>query len=748
MKTLVLFFLLCISFLAHGQSQKQWLKHADKSFGEKDFYGASIYYRKAMLVDSSNMYVVYRYAESLRQYNEYKQAEKYYKYVYSKDKARAYQESLFWMAMMQKYNGKYIDARKGFILFVNSYKQKDSYFYKKASQEIKSCEYAIDLIKNPKLVRIYNLGDSLNSTDADFGALQVNDSTLYFSSVRPDTIDKNKSKPKVLYFTKIYSADKSDTTWKINSALDTVLNKPDWHNANGSFNHNGSKFYFSRCDADMKCEILVSELKDNLWTSAKKLNSKINLSGYTNTQPSISLIDTTEVLFFVSDRPGQGKLDIWLSPMESGDFTDPVNLGSLINTVDDELSPWYDNKNKTLYFSSSWHYGLGGQDIFQSIVDSNGFAKPLNLGAPINSSVNDMYFTKDSASRTGFLTSNRKGSMEKKGETCCNDLWRYQYYDIIKKDTTPVVQPDPIEELAKFLPIKLYFHNDEPNPRSKDTITDLNYLSTYQSYRSMTDLYKENYSKGLDPEKSQAAQDSMQSFFDNQADPGVKELEAFSEMLLRQLNKGYKLDLTIKGHASSLAKTDYNVQLTLRRISSFENYLKEYNNGIFIPYLVDSASNGGHLKITKIPFGEYKTDKYQSDNLNDKKNSVYSISAALSRNIELVSLTLEHKDSTAAQIKFRKEIQDFGTTHEGNILTHIFKFRNMGKSDLVIQEITSSCSCVTSKLNIYTVPPGEKGEIEVSFDTQGLKGKQIHSIEIKSNAVQNSKELIITAEIK
>jgi OOP family OmpA-OmpF porin len=214
MKTLFLYFLLFFSFLAHGQSQKQWLKHADKSFSEKDYYGASIYYRKAMLVDSSNLFVVNRYAESLRLYNEYKLAEKYYKYVYTKDKARAYQESLFWMAMMQKYNGKYIDARKGFILFVNSYKPKDSYYYKKATQEIKSCEYAIDQVKNPKLVRVYNLGDSLNSPDAEFGALLVSDSILYFSSQRADTLNKGKSKQDILFFTKIYSAKKTDTIWK------------------------------------------------------------------------------------------------------------------------------------------------------------------------------------------------------------------------------------------------------------------------------------------------------------------------------------------------------------------------------------------------------------------------------------------------------------------------------------------------------------------------------------------------------
>jgi hypothetical protein len=551
------------------------------------------------------------------------------------------------------------------------------------------------------------------------------------------------------YFLKIYKAERVDTLWKVKNELDSVVNKAGTHNANSTFSPDGQRFYFSRCDNNLKCFIYVTELKDGLWTQAKKLNDSINVPGYTSTQPFLTTVDSNQVLFFVSDRPGgMGKLDIWCSVFEKGDFSSPFNLGATINSIDDEISPWYDGKNKIIYFSSSWHYGLGGFDIFKSSYSNSQFNKPENLGYPLNTSVNDFYYTFNPETRTGFLTSNRKGSHFRKAETCCNDLWYYKTYDKVVPDTTPVVVVNTLSELMKFIPVKLYFQNDEPNPRSKDTLTTLNYLTSYREYKEMFDVYKENYSKGLSDEKKIAAEDSVSSFFENHIDKGVKDLELFTELLFKELEKGHKLDLLVKGNASSLAKSDYNVHLTLRRISSLENYFREYKDGVFVPYLIDSAVNGGSLKIIRIPMGEYKANEYLSDNLNDKKNSVYSISAAVHRNIEIVSVSLAHKDSLAAEMRFKKEVHHFGSVGKGEKLTHTFRFKNTGKTGLLISSMSPSCECITAKGPLVPLAPGEKGEIEVTFDTKGLKGKQFQTIMITTNGVPMVKELTVTAEVK
>ena len=89
----------------------------------------------------------------------------------------------------------------------------------------------------------------------------------------------------------------------------------------------------------------------------------------------------------------------------------------------------------------------------------------------------------------------------------------------------------------------------------------------------MLDTYKKEYSKGLNPTKSDEAKEEIENFFVEYVDQGVKDLALFRDLLLEELQKGKRLKITIQGFASPLAKTDYNVNLTKRRISSLINYL-------------------------------------------------------------------------------------------------------------------------------------------------------------------------------
>jgi hypothetical protein len=750
-KTATLFFIVAVSsVLSFSQTQKQWLKYAEKSFEEKDYYGASIYYREAMVIDSSNLSIVYQYAECLRLIHNYKLAETYYKYVVVKDKSRAFKESIFWLGMMQKNNRKYIDARKNFITYSKSNNDKDSYYFKKSVQEIKSCEYALTLIKNPVKAIVFNIGDSVNSPNSEFAAVKLNDSTFIYSSFNYNPDEKIKGGKEKQNFTSIYKAEKSDTLWISKGKIDSTINKSNHHSANGSYSSDKKYFYFSRCDDTLNCKIYVSELVNDSFKVAKPLNEKINLEGYINTQAQITVIDSIEYLFFVSNRPnGFGRLDIWYSKKENGDFTEPQNAGTIINSIDDEVSPYYDVNENKLYFSSAWHYGLGGFDVFSCSGIPDRWDEPTNIGYPLNSSVNDLYFSIDE-SNSGFISSNRIGSRTKEHATCCNDIWEfYLIKEVPRVDTiVPVVKKQLLTPLQTFLPIKLYFHNDEPNPRTKDTTTSLNYSQTLVEYQKLIPDYKENYSKGLKGDKKQIAEDSIDSFFNNQVVENYKHLEEFTEFLLKALGKGLKLDLTVKGHASPLANSDYNVNLTLRRIASLENYLKEYKQGILAPYLSDSASNGGSLRIIRIPFGEYKAEEFVSDNLNDKRNSVYSISAALNRNIEIVSVTLEHKDSTYARMNFRKEVFNFKEISSSAQASHAFKFKNIGNAELKIVGMESTCSCLSAKASSTTIAPGQSGEILVEFDPSGLKGKKVYTVSILTNGVPDKKEISITAEIK
>src|SRR5690606_4320513 len=123
------------------------------------------------------------------------------------------------------------------------------------------------------------------------------------------------------------------------------------------------------------------------------------------THPNVALIDGKEYLIYSSDCPeGQGNLDIWYAEiLDANTFGKPQNAGKKINSPDPEVSPFYHSSSKTLYFSSTWHNGFGGFDVFKATGVLNSLSEPENMMPPINTSWNDLYYTLDSTGYSGFL---------------------------------------------------------------------------------------------------------------------------------------------------------------------------------------------------------------------------------------------------------------------------------------------------------------------------------------------------------
>ncbi len=225
-------------------------------------------------------------------------------------------------------------------------------------------------------------------------------------------------------------------------------------------------------------------------------------------------------------------------------------------------------------------------------MDLNGdkTGPPVNAGLPLNSPANDLYATYDAAARVGWFTSNRIGSLAKKGATCCNDIYRFSLPHSTlaaaeraeKKDTLTVAERR-ITSLREKLPIRLYFHNDEPNPRSWDTLTTLTYEQTYHSYK---DLVPDYHTAWGDNDEGITAIDG---FFRDRVDHGFAQLNDFIGLLKQALGEGQRIELQVRGFASPLAKSDYNANLSLRRISSMVNYLRAVEGGVLRPYLDSGA---------------------------------------------------------------------------------------------------------------------------------------------------------------
>jgi hypothetical protein len=308
---------------------------------------------------------------------------------------------------------------------------------------------------------------------------------------------------------------------------------------------------------------------------------------------------------------------------------------------------------------------------------------------------------------------------------------------------------ETLEDLNRRLPVTLYFHNDIPNPRSLATTSNVNYINSYTDYIAMMDQYKREYSTGLKGERAADAKDDIEDFFMEYVDQGVRDLQQFRDLLLEELERGRKIELTVKGFASPLAKTDYNVNLTKRRLASMVNYLRSYDNGIFRKYLDQTSENGGELKITQVPFGEYEADQITSDNPNDVKNSVFSRAAAIERKIEIQSVDIiRQEDVLTTLLTANTLVYDAGTQKSGNKIKYQFMLKNIGEQNITIDEVLVSGQSITYEHNDNELIPGETTPIHVVFDTQDLKGFQVGYVEIRYNGVEKGLRLSITMEVE
>ncbi|MBS4027715.1 MAG: OmpA family protein [Ignavibacteriales bacterium] len=426
----------------NAQTDSSLLNSAHKFFEEENYPQAISLYEKIYDSEPENVFVAFRLAESYRFIRDYQTAKDFYEDVLDLN-VPEYSRAQYWLALCLKTLEEYDEAKNEFEKIAND--TSDFYntlFIARSRKEIDACAVADSLKKNPLRIRIKNLGAQINSTYSDFAAIPFDSSSLLFTSTRRnifDTTTTNKISAQLFQTTKINSE------WSVAREIE-ALNDSQFYTGNGAFSPDGKRLYFTRCQQSemntLECFLYVSKFENGKWQTSQPLNDEINLQGYIATQPTIANGKRGEqILYFVSNRPGGfGGNDIWYSTISrDGIFSPPKNCGNVINTSENEASPYYHQRTRALYFSSEGHRGCGGFDIFQSEGALAKWSEVKNLGYPLNSGVDDIFFSANVFLGDGFLTSNRDGGMKESGQTatCCDDI--YSYHWITPPKVMPVV---------------------------------------------------------------------------------------------------------------------------------------------------------------------------------------------------------------------------------------------------------------------------------------------------------------------
>ncbi|TNF39914.1 MAG: tetratricopeptide repeat protein [Bacteroidetes bacterium] len=338
-----------------------------------------------------------------------------------------------------------------------------------AEKMLASCRFALSFPESLFETDPVSAGDSVNTSLDEYWPSVTGDGQqlIFTREVRRAAgygRDYNRDRQEDFYISKLTKEGYWGTARNAGAPLNTAGNE-----GAQSISSDGRYMVFTACDRNDgrgRCDLYYSSYDGNRWSPGVNLGPPVN-TAYWESQPSIS--PNGRMLFFVSNRPGGlGGMDIWYSVLGSdGRWGRPVNPGKAINTEGDEFSPFIYFNGKTLYFSSNGRESFGGHDIYVTTMNRDStWTTPENLGPPVNTPADETGLVIESSGKRAYFSSVREKGKGK---------------DIYYLDLPQRVQPEPV----------LYFRGNVIDKESGQPIvaryelTDLTYRSDVM--RSVTD---------------------------------------------------------------------------------------------------------------------------------------------------------------------------------------------------------------------------------------------------------------------
>jgi hypothetical protein len=454
-------FIICtlLSTIIDAQDQLPWRKRAKMAADfEKsgDLYTAAVYYRGVYEEKKDKPEYSFKAGQCFLNLRDYENAVASLEVVKDDNNNSKYDKPGYKYALALKQTGAANKAKEAFNNFLLSYQGDDKELYREfVENELKGCNYALKAQQytNPA-VNIEHLSPKINSAKTEFAPIPFANDVLYFSST-------------IKGVAKIHRSVKQANGWVQPQVPSIFIGKMErTHFGNGSFTQDGNRFYFTQCDiieGKPQCAIyLMENLGDGQWSKPTILPDYINPDEANTTHPIVVTSDDQEILYFASNRKGgKGGLDLWYTTRpadsrSSSSFTLPKNLGRNVNSIGDEISPFYHKPTGTLYFSSNGRVSAGGLDIFKSKGEKLQWEVAQNLGFPINSAADDLYYTISEAHGGGYFVSNRPFEPQR-STTTDDDIFYFGIENIQLVISGAIRDSDyPERGLLKDLNIKLF----------------------------------------------------------------------------------------------------------------------------------------------------------------------------------------------------------------------------------------------------------------------------------------------------
>ncbi|MEP7167769.1 MAG: OmpA family protein [Bacteroidota bacterium] len=300
-------------------------------------------------------------------------------------------------------------------------------------KRIDECTNGKELVKKPVNVKIESLGAAVNSKFPEYTPLiSADESLLFFTSRRDDTFGGDVDQRDQQFYEDIYFSSKVNDKWTAPKNLGPPVNTLS-HDAAAGLSPDGHTLIVFK-GAVNSGDIYISKLVKGYFTRPDDAGKNINTKFH---ESSACISPDGNILYFVSDKPGgKGGRDVYKSRWndQKKQWMAAENLGDTINTAYDEEGVFMHPDGRTLYFSSQGHNTMGGYDIFYSTLNDNGtWTSPVNIGYPVNTPDDDVFFVVSASSKHGYYASIRKEGLGEK------DLYMITFLGEEKVSTIPAI---------------------------------------------------------------------------------------------------------------------------------------------------------------------------------------------------------------------------------------------------------------------------------------------------------------------
>lgn len=414
---IVILFLLFLVSIAFAKKKKRIASiEGDRHFRKYEYLTALPFLEAAIKEDSNRAKTLFQLGAC------YSQRYHKSKAIYLLERAYAINPKVdknffYWYGKALQNESQFDKAKGNYTKYIESAKKKRNSLYILAQKHLIECEHGILVENQPQEYMVKIIGAEVNSIHSEHRpVISPNDSILYFTSTRQSKFLHDLN---VGFIENSYSTSKqANGNWGKAEWADSLLHLT-LNDAVCQLFANGNKMLIFHTSNNG--DIYFSNKKNGKWTKPHRF-PHINSNAF---ESDAFLTEDGDKVYFASNNGTKyGDLDLFMSE-STGDSTwsDPINLGPSINTTEHEGSPFLSSDGKTLYFSSKGHSSIGGYDIFKSVYDSlsKKWLEPQNIGMPINTPGDDMFFSILKDGNKGYYASYRESGF---GESDIYEIYR------------------------------------------------------------------------------------------------------------------------------------------------------------------------------------------------------------------------------------------------------------------------------------------------------------------------------------